>query len=296
MKGLDISFSKPSAQWWRDRYAEGYRIAVQNLWTGGFASNEGIKAVAATNLRNARLAGFRVAAYANASPPDWWPLATQLQHIKANAGAEWAHIKDVVVDVEIDGITKARVMELADGLEAAGKTADVLYTGRWFWVGHMGDSMDPAWRRFRLWSAHYDWNPDIDFGSNPYGPWGLGDVIGEQYRGSTNVAGGTIDLNTFRASWMAPAPPPPPPEPTPEPTPEPEPPDEEEAMKPAFVKVKDTDMVYAVERDRLVHVVGPAHWLLTRGAEYALREVDANDTILDLPVLYPLGVPEELRS
>jgi len=211
VKGLDISFSKPSAQWWRDRKAEGFGVAVQDVWTGGFASNDGIKAVAETNLRNARLAGFRVAAYANASPPDWWPLATQLQHIEMNMGAEWAHVKDVVIDVEIPGITKARVMELADGLEAAGKVADVLYTGRWFWTGHMGNTKDIAWRRFRLWSAHYDWNPDIDFGDNPYGPWTLAEVIGEQYQGSTNVAGGTIDLNTFMDSWMAPAAPPAPP-------------------------------------------------------------------------------------
>ena len=83
----------------------------------------------------------------------------------------------------------------------------------------MGNSKDIAWRRFRLWSAHYDWNPDIDFGDNPYGPWTLAEVIGEQYQGSTNVAGGTIDLNTFKDSWMAPAP-------APSPTPEPSPPEE----------------------------------------------------------------------
>ena len=207
----------PTSSWWRDRKAEGYDIAVQDVWTGGFASNAGIKAVAETNLRNARLAGFRVAAYANASPPDWWPLVTQMQNIRANMGGEWDRVKDVVVDVEILGITKARVMELADGLEAVGKVADVLYTGRWFWTGHMGNSKDIAWRRFRLWSAHYDWNPDIDFGDNPYGPWPLAEVIGEQYKGSTNVAGGTIDLNTFKDSWMAP---PPAPSPTPEPPPE----------------------------------------------------------------------------
>ncbi|KKL07341.1 hypothetical protein LCGC14_2586990, partial [marine sediment metagenome] len=204
MKGLDISFSKPSAQWWKDRRAEGFEIAVQNVWTGGFASNDGLKAVAETNLRNARLAGFRVAAYANASPPDWWPLVTQMTHIRANMGGEWDRVKDVVIDVEIPGITKARVMELVDGLEAVGKVADVLYTGRWFWVGNMGNSKDIAWRRFRLWSAHYDWNPDIDFGDNPYGPWTLAEVIGEQYQGSTNLEGGTIDLNTFNDSWMAP--------------------------------------------------------------------------------------------
>ena len=202
MKGLDISFSKPSAQWWRDRYAEGYRVAVQNLWTGGFASNEGLKAVAAINLRNARLTEFRVAAYANASPPDWWSLEIQLDNIKINAGAEWANIRDVVIDAEIPGITMARVMELADGLKGAGKTADVLYTARWFWTGHMGNSQDTRWKRFRLWPADYDADPTIDFPA-PYGPWELADLIGKQYAGTTYIKGQAVDLNTFEDSWLA---------------------------------------------------------------------------------------------
>ena len=239
MKGLDISFSKPSAQWWRDRKAEGYEIAVQDVWTGGFASNDGIKAVAETNLRNARLAGFRVAAYANASPPDWWPLATQLHHIELNMGAEWPHVKDIVIDVEIPGITKARVMELADGLEAAGKTVEVLYSAHWFWVGHMGNSQDIAWRRFFIWPADYDGDPAIGW-PRPFGPWPLAEVIGKQYAGTTDIEGQKVDLNTFKDSWMAPALPPEPPEPTPAP------PDEEDIMG----KIADSMKATGLEIER----------------------------------------------
>jgi hypothetical protein len=174
---------------------------VQNLWTGGFASNDGIKAVAATNLKRARLADYKVVAYANTSPPDWWSLKIQMDNIISNAGAEWASIEDVVIDVEIPGITQARVFELEKGLVAAGKNADVLYTAYWFWKGHMGNSQDIAWRRFRLWPADYDGDPTIDW-PKPFGPWKLDDLIGKQYAGTTYIEGQAIDLNTFKDSWM----------------------------------------------------------------------------------------------
>ena len=222
MKGLDIAFSMPSQQWWDDRREEGFEAMVQNVWTGGFASNDGIKAVAETNLRRARRAGYRRGLYANASPPDWWSIKIQMDNIKLNAGREWESVPDVAVDVEIPRTTMDRVMELADALEAAGKTADVLYTARWFWSGHMGNSINPRWLRFDLWSAHYDWNPDIDFQNSSYGPWILSDLVGEQFRGTTyiNERDGkrqAVDLNNFISYW------PRAPRPEPDPTPEPEP-------------------------------------------------------------------------
>lgn len=227
MKGLDISFSEPSSRWWEDRRAEGFEVMVQNLWTGGFASNEGIKAVAANNLRRARVAGYRIAAYANASPADWWSLQIQLDNIKINAGSEWANLGDVVVDAEIPRLTMARVMELADGLEAAGKVADVLYTAHWFWAGHMGNSTDAGWKRFRLWPADYDGDPTLDF-PRPFGPWTLADLIGKQHAGTTYIEKQAIDLNTFRDSWLAPTS-------APEPGPTPPPVEEE----PIVGKIKD---------------------------------------------------------
>jgi len=201
MKGLDIAFSQPAPQWWQARHAEGYRVVVQNLWTGGFASNDGIRAVAAPNIRNARAAGLAVAAYVNASPPNWWPLDLQMQNIRENAGSEWPNVTKFCVDVEIPGITKARVMELADALEAEGKTVDVLYTGRWFWVGHMGNSRDSAWLRFKLWSADYDGVADL--ATSTYGPWTAAHVIGKQYAGTTYIGGHAVDLNEFTEDFLA---------------------------------------------------------------------------------------------
>src|SRR3972149_5176193 len=77
---------------------------------------------------------------------------------------------------------------------AAGRGADVLYTARWFWTGHMGDSKDARWRRFKLWNAYYDGDPDIDFASAPYGPGAASELVGEQYQGTTQLGGASVDL------------------------------------------------------------------------------------------------------
>ena len=209
MKVLDISFAQPPLQWWKDRYTEGYRAMFQDLWTGGFAGNDGLKAVAVINLKNARTAGFECCAYANASPPDWWSLSKQMENIKINAGSEWSKLQVVAVDVEIPGITLARITELANALKAEGKnnsglilgryfkSREILYTARWFWTGHMANSKDKSWLRYWLWSAHYDSSPDIDFGSASYGPWTISNLLLEQYAGTVKVGGYDIDLNSF---------------------------------------------------------------------------------------------------
>ncbi len=207
--GLDGSFTGGEVvpvEWFQQRYAEGYRVWAQCVWTGGYAGNDGIKRVASGNLLNAEAGGLEIMAYANASPPTWWPLDRQMREIKTNCGAAWERLQLLPIDVEIPDITLARVVELADALLATGKNQaiEVLYTARWFWVGHMDDSQSIAWRRFRLWSAHYDWNPDINFGDNPYGPWPLAELIGEQYQGTTRLDGVDVDLNVFDVARLFP--------------------------------------------------------------------------------------------
>lgn len=197
-KGIDISFARPDMAWFQRQRAAGFEVFIQCAWTGGLAGNDGIRAVCATNLRNAREAGMRCAAYVNAAPPDWWPDSVALQHIKSNVGSEWPHVQHFVIDVEIAGATLTRALSLAAALTAEGKTVEVLYTARWFWTGYMGNSQDGAWLRFKLWSAHYDGDPDIDFAGAPYGPWP--GVIGEQYAGTTNLDGCDVDLNNFEDS------------------------------------------------------------------------------------------------
>jgi hypothetical protein len=126
-KGLDVSTSRVSPQWCKNRYAEGWRIFVQDIWTGGYKENAAIRAAAEPNLRAAREAGFVTAAYANANP--WFSAQQSLTEAKVNAGAEWHHVDIVFVDVEIEGTTLQHAKDLCDAVEAEGKKV-AFYSGK----------------------------------------------------------------------------------------------------------------------------------------------------------------------
>ena len=196
---MDLSFSRGGRDWWARRYAEGYRIAVQCLWTGGYGSNGGIRAVAEANLRDARAAGFVTAGYLNSQP--WYDAATSLSEARANAGAEWEHLAAVFNDVEIPGVTEAQVKAHCEAITAADKPTGI-YSAAWFWQGHLGDPQWPWLRGYRVWEAYYDGDPDVDFASRRFGPWELDDVMGEQYRGTTDLDGVEVDLNVFDKDWF----------------------------------------------------------------------------------------------
>ena len=190
MRGLDLSFSALPPGWAEARYAEGYRVLVQNLWTGGYANNAALVARAGPNLRQAREAGMLVAGYVNTGP--WFPAATAIAEAKKNAGAEWAHLLVVFNDVEIAGVTEAQVQAHTDALKAEGKTV-ALYSARWFWnwwalsLGHLPVFAEP------LWYALYDGVAVI--GDPGFGRWT--GVIGKQYQNTTDLAGVQVDLNEF---------------------------------------------------------------------------------------------------
>lgn len=196
--GLDLSFSATTAQWWRNRYAEGYRVMSQCLWTGGLAGFDGIKAVAERNLRYAREASFERSGYLNAGPPDWWADSVAISRARECAGAEWDGVKVMPVDWEIEGTPLWRCDALAGALVAAGKNADILYTR----AGIIGPTDTRSFKG--LWLAQFDENPDLastyltyrESGQNkPIGPHGI--VAGKQWRNTHTVEGVSIDADTF---------------------------------------------------------------------------------------------------
>lgn len=76
-------------------------------------------------------------------------------------------------------------------IAAAGYQAGV-YTGRWFWVGYMGNTT--AFKSYPLWDANYDGVPDPDLGFVPYGGWTHPTI--KQYQGTTTLDGvGNVDLD-----------------------------------------------------------------------------------------------------
>ncbi len=199
MKVLDISFSPISPEWVIDRRAVGWEALIVCAWTGGLAGNDGILANCANSLRTAREGGMFTAAYVNASPPDWWPLSVQMNHIRENIGSEWAMTRKLFMDVEIAGTTLERAAELADALMIEGKECEICYSARWFDEANGHIFSDPRWsQRFpNLWNAFYDADPDLDFASAPYGLWTIQDIIGEQYEGTVWLDGIQVDMSEF---------------------------------------------------------------------------------------------------
>lgn len=189
LKALDLSFAIPSATWWRDRYAEGYRVMFQNLWTG-LRSPAG----AHTNLARARAAGWDTNGY---TVVNLHSGAFAVAQAKAAAGNEWPFITKVAIDVEVKGISyavyKDRIARAEASIRDEGKDPGI-YSAHWFWVGHLGNPTD--FTHLWIWPAFYDLDPDIDFASRPFGGWTLSDVALEQFTGTYNLAGKNVDLDT----------------------------------------------------------------------------------------------------
>lgn len=271
--GLDVAFSATTLEWWQARYAEGYQIMSQDLWTGGYSNNRRLFEVAEPNLRNAREAGFICFGYVNAGP--WYPADTALLLARQNAGREWSQLSRVAVDVEIEGVTEDHVWDLCEALKADGKQV-CLYSARWFWVDKLGN---PQWewlKEYPLWNAFYDSDQDIDFPSARYGPWA--NVIGEQYQGTTDIDGVEVDLNSFDIDWFAPlssheiaitT-------------------QEEERMR--VYKIKGN--LYTFDGQELRHIPTPE--ALAALGKVETVTLTAGDALLDLPVRY-LKVPGDLR-
>ena len=195
MKGFDLSFAIPSAQWWRDRRAEGYEVMFQDAWTGTRAP-----AGTHTNLARARAAGFDTNIY---TVVNLHPGAFSVDKARAACGDEWEHVTKVAIDVEVKGISyaiyKDRIAKAEARIRALNKDPGV-YTAHWFWVGHLGNPSD--FKHLWIWPAFYDLDPDIDFASRPYGGWTLADVMGAQYTGTTDLDGKNVDLDTFVDSFF----------------------------------------------------------------------------------------------
>ncbi len=97
-----------------------------------------------------------------------------------------------------DGVAGRAATEVGRLIESAvGGAGDFpvgVYTGRWWWQPATGDSA--AFAHLPLWHAEYTSSPALlpDFDSfQPYGGWQRPLVW--QYRGSTTLAGVTVDLN-----------------------------------------------------------------------------------------------------
>lgn len=202
VKGVDVSYwsSKGpiSRSTWRKFAADGVSVAVVGAHHGKTTNTN-----AQESLFNARLEGFITASYF-ALVPDGSGTWHADQAAKA-CGDEWDLLSFVAVDCEVDGITTDQIREAVDYIERSGLRA-VIYTARWWWAGRFGNPT--LFKDLPLWNAYWDKDPDFDFERAPYGGWTIDSVIGTQYTGSTKMHGITVDLDAFRADFVAGGPPP----------------------------------------------------------------------------------------
>lgn len=203
--GLDVAFSRVSRDWCRRRRAEGYCIFVQDLWTGGYANNERLRMVAASNLADAQAEDIIIAGYVNASP--WFDAGISVEQAKLNAGSMWDALDVVACDVEITELlaTEAQIKDTCDLLGRAGKRTPI-YTACWFWNTHLGNPSWPWLREHKIWAAYWDRDPDIDWDQWRFGPWTIDDLCGQQYQGTTAIQSDGIsvdvDLNVFDLGYF----------------------------------------------------------------------------------------------
>ena len=188
--GLDLSFSRTTRQWWRDRHADGYRIAIQNLSTGTTTPKNAIP-----NLILARDAGFVIAGYA---VPNDRPASHTIEAARAGAGRLWASLARVAVDAEEDPVTKRPLATLATIHDAVrilhrdGRRPCV-YSRRSYWLRAYGDADAHA----PIWTAERNSGPSL---ATIRYPWGHQPIIGKQTTGTRTIDGVDVDINTFDAA------------------------------------------------------------------------------------------------
>lgn len=102
----------------------------------------------------------------------------------------WVDVEDTSIPPPLDW--ERYVSEALDEVRAHGLDTGV-YTGRWFWAGHLGNV--ETFAHEKLWNSWYDGDPDID--GLPYGGWTEASVAIEQYQGTTDLCGQSVDLNAI---------------------------------------------------------------------------------------------------
>ena len=93
-------------------------------------------------------------------------------------------------DVDSPGLTPGQREDfLNECLTVLGSRTAGIYTARWWWPSNMANSQ--AFSHLPLWNSYYDGEPDTD--GLPYGGWTESAI--EQYQGTTNLCGQSVDLN-----------------------------------------------------------------------------------------------------
>ena len=175
-------------QWAKAREDHGLEIAVVGSWHG-HSSNR----YANATLNAAVAAELIPATYIVLNDRDG---AETITLGKTAVGDQWQNLAFVALDIELPGVTQQVITDAAMAVRADGLTP-IVYTGRWFWDGHLGN---PVWAKdLPLWDSVYDDHPAVEL-VHPYGGWTS--AIAKQYHGTTQVLGFSADLSAFDRQWV----------------------------------------------------------------------------------------------
>lgn len=186
IKALDFSSGALSVtpSWCAARIAEGITLAIADLWSGRSTFPGAEQA-----LRYWRDAGGVTAGYLCVH--DVQPAAYHVERAKAAAGAEWAHLAFVAIDVEVYPTSAETVRAAADLIAANGLRA-IVYSSPYDWQVLVGADMPDLLE----WVAEYDSNVDLA------PAFAGGTVVGHQYQGSTVLDGILVDYSVFREEFV----------------------------------------------------------------------------------------------
>ena len=174
----------------------GVELIIPGSWHGdALGQNSNCRG----DLARGRAIGLKTATYTVLDSPAGTTARGAVRRARDICGNEWQHLSFVSLDIEVEGIT---IPEIRGAIEEVRRLDQrpIIYTAWWFWHDLFGNPREAC--DVPLWNAFYDSDDDIDFGRFSYGCWEVRDVVGEQYQGTTLVAGMEVDRNTFDMDWV----------------------------------------------------------------------------------------------
>ena len=170
--------------------ARGIGLAIVGSWHGQRPNR-----YAHASLYGAKKAGTPFATYIALSA-DYTGLE-QVGYGKVACGDKWDELRFVALDIELPGITETHIRDAAEAVKADG-LRPIIYTGKWFWSGHLGN---PAWfADLPLWDSIYDQLAVVEL-RHPYGGWTS--VVGKQFDNKTSRIDTSADISAFDGDWLS---------------------------------------------------------------------------------------------
>ena len=164
------------------------QLAIVGSWHGREANPHTLE-----SFQGAQKAGLAIATYIVLNSA---PGPVSIDRGLAACGDQVPGLSFVALDIEVQGVTEQIIHEAAERVTDL-SLRPIVYTGRWFWEGHLGN---PAWASdLPLWDSAYNGKQDLKFPTT-YGRWSS--LVGHQYVGTTMDLGFSADLSVFDGDWL----------------------------------------------------------------------------------------------